>query len=53
MNKKPIVEQITSAPEYKAFMAALEAQRKIGDAALGNGQVSLCAATAFRILAGQ
>ena len=30
MNKKPIVEQITSAPEYKAFMAALEAQRKIG-----------------------
>lgn len=32
MNKKPIVEQITSAPEYKAFMAALEAQRKIRDA---------------------
>ena len=31
-NHKPIVEQITSAPEYKAFMAALEAQRKIGDA---------------------
>jgi len=32
MNRKPIVEQITSSPEYKAFMAALEAQRKIGDA---------------------
>jgi len=32
MNKKPIVEQITSSPEYKAFMAALEELRKIRDA---------------------
>ena len=30
MNKKPIVEQITSAPEYKAFMAAFLRENREG-----------------------
>ncbi len=30
MNKKPIVEQITSSPEYKAFMSAFLRDNKEG-----------------------
>ncbi len=29
--RKGIVQQVTDSPEYKAFMAALEAQKKIRD----------------------